>query len=78
MLALVELRDRLQSSLGSTYTFERELGGGGMSRVFVGEEGRLGRKAVVKVTAPELAGKNESRSARPTNGLVAQRRQEGQ
>jgi eukaryotic-like serine/threonine-protein kinase len=51
----VELRDRLQSSLGTTYTLERELGGGGMSRVFVAEEARLGRKVVVKVLPPELA-----------------------
>jgi serine/threonine protein kinase/tetratricopeptide (TPR) repeat protein len=51
----VELRDRLQSSLGTTYTLERKLGGGGMSRVFVAEEARLGRKVVVKVLSPELA-----------------------
>jgi len=34
---------------------ERELGGGGMSRVFVAEELRLRRKVVVKVLLPELA-----------------------
>ena len=28
------LRDQLQSALGAAYTLERELGGGGMSRVF--------------------------------------------
>jgi serine/threonine-protein kinase len=49
------LRDQLQSSLGTAYTLERELGGGGMSRVFVADETRLGRKVVVKVLAPELA-----------------------
>ena len=49
------LRDDLQSALGSTYAIERELGGGGMSRVFVGEEVALGRKVAVKVLAPELA-----------------------
>ncbi|MDF1505029.1 protein kinase [Roseisolibacter sp. H3M3-2] len=49
------LRDRLQSSLGSAYTLERELGGGGMSRVFVAEDAALGRRVVVKVLAPELA-----------------------
>ena len=47
-------KQRLQSSLGSAYTLERELGGGGMSRVFVAEEARLGRRVVVKVLAPEL------------------------
>ena len=29
------LEQRLQSSLGSAYALDRELGGGGMSRVFV-------------------------------------------
>jgi eukaryotic-like serine/threonine-protein kinase len=32
-----ELRERLQSSLGDAYTLGRELGGGGMSRVFVAQ-----------------------------------------
>jgi serine/threonine protein kinase len=49
-----ELREQLQVELGSAYTLERELGGGGMSRVFVAEEVALGRKVVVKVVAPEL------------------------
>ena len=49
------LRDDLQSALGAAYTLERELGGGGMSRVFLAEEARLGRKVVVKVLSPELA-----------------------
>jgi serine/threonine-protein kinase len=49
------LRDRLQSSLGGAYTLERELGGGGMSRVFVAREEALGRDVVVKVLSPELA-----------------------
>jgi serine/threonine-protein kinase len=50
-----ELRDRLQAALGGTYTLERELGGGGMSRVFVATETALGRKVVVKVLPPEMA-----------------------
>src|SRR5512132_1760596 len=48
-------RDELQHTLGSAYTLERELGGGGMSRVFVADETRLKRKVVVKVLSPELA-----------------------
>jgi len=44
----------LQASLGDAYTLERELGGGGMSRVFVAHENALGRTVVVKVIAPEL------------------------
>jgi serine/threonine protein kinase len=47
--------DRLQASLGSAYTLGRELGGGGMSRVFVARDEALGREVVVKVLAPELA-----------------------
>ncbi|MBA3672154.1 MAG: serine/threonine protein kinase, partial [Gemmatimonadaceae bacterium] len=50
------LREQLQSTLGDGYVVGRELGGGGMSRVFLAEEVRLGRTVVVKVLAPELAG----------------------
>ena len=49
------LLEQLQESLGSAYTIERELGGGGMSRVFLATENRLNRKVVVKVLSPELA-----------------------
>ena len=49
------LRLQLQQTLGSAYTIERELHGGGMSRVFVAEDARLGRRVVVKVLHPELA-----------------------
>src|SRR5688500_15242581 len=49
------LLPRLQEALGTTYRIERELGGGGMSRVFLAEEGRLGRKVVIKVLPPETS-----------------------
>jgi serine/threonine protein kinase/tetratricopeptide (TPR) repeat protein len=52
----MELRDQLQSALGTSYTLERELHGGGMSRVFVAQDETLGRRVVVKVLAPELGG----------------------
>ncbi|HYD55230.1 MAG TPA: protein kinase [Gemmatimonadaceae bacterium] len=52
---MTDLRARLQSSLSDAYTLDRELGGGGMSRVFVADETRLGRTVVVKVLSPELA-----------------------
>jgi eukaryotic-like serine/threonine-protein kinase len=48
------LRDELQTSLGAAYTLEQELGGGGMSRVFVAMETKLRRRVVVKVLSPEL------------------------
>src|SRR5436309_1317284 len=50
------LRDKLQELLGSAYTLERELGGGGMSRVFVARETALRRTVVFKVLSQELAG----------------------
>nr|MBA3580029.1 protein kinase [Gemmatimonadaceae bacterium] len=62
---MTDLRTRLQQSLGSTYTLERELGGGGMSRVFLAEENALGRKVVVKVLPEEIsAGVNVERFQR--------------
>ena len=41
--------------MGDAYTIERELGGGGMSRVFVVRDKSLGRDVVVKVLPQELA-----------------------
>ncbi|MEO7962786.1 MAG: protein kinase [Gemmatimonadaceae bacterium] len=52
---MTELRDQLQTTLGAHYTLERELGGGGMSRVFVAEDTALGRHVVVKVLLSEAA-----------------------
>ena len=51
----MSLREQLQTTLGSAYRLERELGGGGMSRVFLAEETALGRRVVVKVLPPEVA-----------------------
>ncbi len=50
-----ELREQVQASLGAAYTVERELGGGGMSRVFVAHDATRGRSVVLKVLPPELA-----------------------
>ena len=52
----MELKDRLKQALGTTYSIERELGGGGMSRVFVAREIALGRVVVIKVLHAEMAG----------------------
>jgi eukaryotic-like serine/threonine-protein kinase len=51
-----DIRSHLASALGDNYRLERELGGGGMSRVFVAEDTVLARKVVVKVLSPDLAG----------------------
>src|SRR6266545_39453 len=52
---MAELSERLQAALGTAYRVEKELGGGGMSRVFVAEETRLARRVVIKVLPPDLA-----------------------
>ena len=51
----MDLRDQLQSALGTAYVLDRELEGGGMSRVFVAHETSLERDVVIKVLAPALA-----------------------
>ena len=62
-----DLITRLQKILGDTYRIERELGGGGMSRVFLADEVALARKVVVKVLPPEMAaGVNKERFRRET------------
>jgi serine/threonine protein kinase/tetratricopeptide (TPR) repeat protein len=48
-----DLRADLQASLDG-FTIERELGGGGMSRVFVAHDANLDRKVVIKVLIPDV------------------------
>ena len=50
-----DLGERLQAVLGGDYQLQGELGGAGMSRVYVAEDTRLGRSVVVKVLPPDLA-----------------------
>lgn len=45
----------MAAALGASYTLERELGGGGMSRVFLAHETALGRRVAIKVLSPDLA-----------------------
>ena len=51
----MDLRERLHDTLGTAYLIERELGGGGMSRVFLATERALDRRVVIKVLSPDLA-----------------------
>jgi serine/threonine-protein kinase len=51
-----DLRDRLQSALGTTYRVEQELESGGMSRLFMATDLSLNRPVAVKVLPSELAG----------------------
>ncbi|HEV8363373.1 MAG TPA: hypothetical protein VGQ52_07625, partial [Gemmatimonadaceae bacterium] len=52
----------LQELIGDVYQIERELGGGGMSHVFLATERSLGRRVVIKVLPPEMvSGVSEAR-----------------
>src|ERR671935_78048 len=52
---MADLKEGLQQSLGPTFKVERELAGGGMSRVYVAFDTALGRRVVVKVLPADLA-----------------------
>ena len=53
---MTDLLTRLQNALADAYVIERELGGGGMSHVFLATERRLDRKVVIKLLPPDLTG----------------------
>jgi len=53
--SLSDLRRTLEGSLGDSYTFERELGAGGMSHVFLAKDRALQRQVVVKVLKEDMA-----------------------
>ena len=65
------LRPQLEAALGSTYRILQGLGGG-MSRVFLAEEIKLGRKVVIKVLPPEMAASANAGRFRREIQLVAQ------
>ena len=52
---MTELLDRLSATLASRYRMERELGQGGMARVFLAHDLKYEREVAVKVLRPELA-----------------------
>lgn len=49
-----DLRRKLDETLGDIYAVERELGGGGMSRVFLAEDRALHRSVVIKVLKQDM------------------------
>jgi serine/threonine protein kinase len=69
----MSLLDRLRTTIGDPYDIERELGGGGMSRVFLAEDVRLRRKVVVKVLSVVAARALEASGDR-SGALAAARR----
>src|SRR5256886_11871660 len=52
---MTDLLARLQAGRGYACRIEKELGGGGISRVFLAQERELERQVVVKVLPPEMA-----------------------
>ncbi len=61
-MALSDLIARLQLALGDAYSLEREIPGGGMSRIFVATERSLDRQVVIKLLPPEMV--SETSAAR--------------
>ena len=49
-----DLQSSLQNALGDAYQIEREIGGGGMSRLFLASEASLNRQVVIKLLPPEM------------------------
>ena len=52
---MTDLLATLDRTLGGTYTFEREIVGGSMSRVFLAMDKSLGRQIIVKVLSADVA-----------------------
>ena len=52
---MTDLRTQLQTALAASYTFERELGRGGMATVFLAQDLRHERPVAFKVLHPDLA-----------------------
>ena len=50
-----EFDQQIREAFGTQFALERELPGGGMSRVYLATERALNRKVVIKVLPPELA-----------------------
>ena len=72
ILAAVDDIERLTKALESSYVIERELGGGGMSRVFLAEERALERRVVIKVLPSEFTAELSADRFRREIRVVAQ------
>lgn len=68
----LDLPERLQDAVAGAYEIERELGGGGMSRLFVATERSLNRQVVIKVLPPDLASAVSAARFRQEIELAAQ------
>ena len=68
----LDLPERLQDAVGGAYVIERELGGGGMSRLFVATERSLNRQVVIKVLPPDLSSAVSAARFRQEIELAAQ------
>ncbi len=55
MAEIAELIERLGAALAARYTIQRELGQGGMARVFLAQDLKYDRAVAVKVLRPDLA-----------------------
>src|SRR5688500_3518856 len=69
---MATFEQRLKDTLARTYTIERELGGGGMSRAFVAIDRGSRRKVVIKLLSPELAADLDRARFRSEIQLAAQ------
>ena len=67
-----ELREQLETALGSDYRLERELAGGGMSRLFLATERTLSRPVVIKLLPRELTSELTTARFRREIALAAQ------
>jgi serine/threonine protein kinase len=66
-----QLRENLEEALGGVYVLEHEIEGAGMRRVFVAQDIALGRRIVVKLLPPEMAGAIRSERFRREIQLAA-------
>jgi len=54
-VATSDVRDQLQTALGTQYLLEREVGRGGMATVYLAQDTKHHRSVALKVLHPELA-----------------------